>query len=111
MSIQFRLTNRREPLLSLIVISPDSYATVQRTVRALKQQTIRDRLELVFVSPDASTFRPPPARLFHTNNATIRATLMAASAPRRAVSPVVMARRAPARPSVQTSSSTGRRGS
>jgi hypothetical protein len=60
MSIQFRLTNRREPLLSLIVISPDSYATVQRTVRALKQQTIRDRLELVFVSPDASTFRPDP---------------------------------------------------
>ena len=60
MSIQFRLTNRREPRLSLIVISPDAYATVRRTVRCLKQQTIRDRLELVFVAPDASTFKPDP---------------------------------------------------
>lgn len=58
MNNQFTQAPRHEPLLSIIVISPDSYATVRRTVRFLKQQTIRDRLELVFVAPAASTFKP-----------------------------------------------------
>lgn len=47
-----------EPLLSLIVVSPDSYATVRRTVGFVKQQTIRGRLEIVFVAPAAATFEP-----------------------------------------------------
>jgi hypothetical protein len=46
-----------EPLLSVIIISPDSYATVRRTVSFLKRQTIRDRLELVFVAPDPDAFQ------------------------------------------------------
>lgn len=58
MSNQNTQASRTKPLLSAIVISPDSYATVQRTVGFLKQQTIRSRLELVFVAAASDSFKP-----------------------------------------------------
>jgi hypothetical protein len=39
------------PALSVILITPDSFATVRATVKCLARQTVRDRLELVFVGP------------------------------------------------------------
>ena len=60
MNLQSPQARGIEPLLSVIVITPDSYATVRRTVGYLKQQTIRDRMELVFVAPASDTFKPDP---------------------------------------------------
>ena len=39
------------PALSTIVITPDEFATVRRTVAALRQQTVADQIELVIVGP------------------------------------------------------------
>lgn len=39
------------PLLSIILVTPDTYATVRDTVRHLARQTVRDRLELILVGP------------------------------------------------------------
>jgi hypothetical protein len=41
----------REPELSVILITPDSFATIRQTVRSLARQSIRDRIELVILSP------------------------------------------------------------
>jgi len=38
-------------LLSVIILSPDGYATVQALMRCLKKQSLRKELELVFVVP------------------------------------------------------------
>ncbi|MGQ0633376.1 MAG: glycosyltransferase [Planctomycetaceae bacterium] len=37
--------------MSVILITPDSYETIRRTVAALRRQTARDKLELVIVGP------------------------------------------------------------
>ncbi len=39
------------PLLSVILVTPDDYATVRTTVRHLARQTVCDRLELILVAP------------------------------------------------------------
>lgn len=38
-------------MISVIIISPDGYETIQPLLRRLKAQTIRQQLELVFVAP------------------------------------------------------------
>src|SRR5205823_13704696 len=40
-----------QPEMSVILITPDSFETLRRTVGALRRQTVRDRLELVIVGP------------------------------------------------------------
>ena len=45
------MTNIDEPLLSVILVTPDSYATIRTTIRHLLRQRIRDRIELVIVAP------------------------------------------------------------
>jgi hypothetical protein len=42
------------PLMSVIVITPDCYATVRKTLRHLRAQKICGRLEIVLVAPSAS---------------------------------------------------------
>jgi hypothetical protein len=39
------------PLLSVIVVTRDSYATVRQTVRHLRAQSLHDRMEIVLVAP------------------------------------------------------------
>ena len=46
------MTNMDEPLLSVILVTPDSYATIRTTIRYLLRQGIRDRIELVIVAPN-----------------------------------------------------------
>ena len=43
------------PLISVILITPDSYQNLATTIRVLRAQTIRDRIEIVIVAPDSST--------------------------------------------------------
>ena len=39
------------PALSIVVITPDTFETVRTTVRALRAQDLRDRIEVVLVAP------------------------------------------------------------
>ncbi len=40
-----------QPDMSVILITPDSFETLRRTVGALRRQTVRERIELVIVGP------------------------------------------------------------
>ena len=42
------------PLLSVILITPDYYQNLAATIRCLRAQTIRDRIEIVIVAPDSA---------------------------------------------------------
>ena len=49
--------------LAVILITPDRYETIRRTVETLRAQTARDRLELVIVSPSDETLEPDAEQL------------------------------------------------
>jgi len=51
------------PALAVILITPDRYETIRRTVEVLRAQTARDRLELVIVSPSDATLEPDGEQL------------------------------------------------
>jgi len=55
------LRHASAPALSVIVLVPDRFETVERTVRHLTRQTARDRIELVFVSPQPGLAVPEDA--------------------------------------------------
>lgn len=44
---------RRSPEMSVVVVTPDRYETVRKTIRHLRAQKVRDRLEVVLVAPSA----------------------------------------------------------
>jgi glycosyltransferase involved in cell wall biosynthesis len=43
------------PLISVILITPDSYQNLATTIRVLRAQTIRERIEIVIVAADADS--------------------------------------------------------
>jgi glycosyltransferase involved in cell wall biosynthesis len=51
------------PAMSVIVVTPDRYATVERCIRHLRAQTVRDQLELVIVAPSLAALDARPAHL------------------------------------------------
>jgi hypothetical protein len=51
-------TSNPSPELSVILITSDGYEPLRRTIRALGEQTARDRLELLVVCPSREGFRP-----------------------------------------------------
>lgn len=53
--------NCETPVLSVVVVIPDIFETVSRTVRALQAQTIASQLEIVLVVPNAETEVPADA--------------------------------------------------
>ncbi len=44
---------RETPAMSVIVISPDSYSTIRKTIRRLRAQSVSHQLEIVLVVPSA----------------------------------------------------------
>src|SRR3954464_7147938 len=42
------------PDLSVVLITPDSFETVRRTVECVVAQTVRERIELVIIAPTAA---------------------------------------------------------
>jgi glycosyltransferase involved in cell wall biosynthesis len=83
-----------QPEMSVIVITPDNFATIANTVRRLHKQNVRDRLEIVIAAPAKSSLQLQEAALsdFHsfkvievgeiTSTARARAAgVFAASAP------------------------------
>jgi hypothetical protein len=51
------------PALSVILVTPDHFATIRTTVRHLRAQTIGDRLELLIVAPSIAALAAPPGEL------------------------------------------------
>lgn len=45
------MSNRSSPEMSEVIVTPDRYETIRRTVRHLRAQTVRARLEIVIVAP------------------------------------------------------------
>src|SRR5262249_51290554 len=45
---------RIEPALSVVLITPDSFETLRRTVTCLAAQTAREQIELVILAPSAA---------------------------------------------------------
>lgn len=46
---------RSSPEMSVIVVTPDYYETIRKTVAHLRAQSVRDQLELIIVAPSADT--------------------------------------------------------
>ncbi|MBK6393893.1 MAG: hypothetical protein IPF73_03745 [Betaproteobacteria bacterium] len=44
-------TDPGAPRMSVVIVTPDTFATIRRTVECLARQTARDALELVVVAP------------------------------------------------------------
>lgn len=49
-----RVTESFEPVMSVILATPDCYKTIRKTVKHLRAQTVKHQLELVIVAPSAS---------------------------------------------------------
>jgi hypothetical protein len=48
------MSGRNPPEMSVVVVTPDRYETVRKTVRHLKAQNVKDRLEIVLVAPSVA---------------------------------------------------------
>jgi len=61
------MTASYSPEISVVLITPDTYETIRRTVDCLKKQTIKDKLELVIVALSAGDIGAGPEELgdFH----------------------------------------------
>lgn len=45
------------PAMSVILTTPDNYKTIKKTLSHLKEQTVRDALEIIIVSPSRETLK------------------------------------------------------
>jgi glycosyltransferase involved in cell wall biosynthesis len=45
------------PQMSVVIVTPDDYESIRKTIRYLRDQTVRDRLELIIVATSAETFK------------------------------------------------------
>jgi predicted dehydrogenase len=52
-----------QPELSVIVATPDTFATLQKTVRHLQAQTAASKIELLIIAPSFAALQPDPAQL------------------------------------------------
>ena len=52
------ITTNGNPDLSVILITPDSYNTIRKTIRCLRMQDVKDRLEIVIVTPSEEDLYP-----------------------------------------------------
>ncbi|MBV8051775.1 MAG: glycosyltransferase [Acidobacteriaceae bacterium] len=53
--MKFDSNRSTSPLLSVILVTPDCYQNLATTIRTLRAQTIRERIEIVIVAPDSRT--------------------------------------------------------
>src|SRR5512145_855320 len=49
------MTAGRPPEMSVVLVTPDRYETIRTTVKYLRAQTVRERLEIVIVAPSTAT--------------------------------------------------------
>jgi hypothetical protein len=55
------VTSAAEPLLSVVVVTPHGYKTIERTMAHLRAQTIHDRLEVLIAAPSSAELAMPPS--------------------------------------------------
>lgn len=55
--------NAHDADLSVVIVTPDCYETIRKTIRYLRAQTVRDRMELVIVAPSIEKMDPDNAEL------------------------------------------------
>ena len=74
------------PDLSIILVTPDCYETIRKTIHSLREQTVRDRLEIVIVAPSERTLCPVEKELegFHSVRVIEFGEIQTLSAPRAA---------------------------
>jgi hypothetical protein len=53
------MTVSTRPAMSVVLVTPDSYRTIERTTAALRAQSAAERLELVIVAPDLNALDMP----------------------------------------------------
>ncbi len=49
------MNNLDSPEMSVVLVTPDRYSTIRRTIKHLRAQTVRDKLEIVIVAPARDT--------------------------------------------------------
>jgi glycosyltransferase involved in cell wall biosynthesis len=83
------------PQISVIIVTPDCYQTIRRTIGCVRRQTIRDALEVIIVAPSAACLKDGDGELSELNYQVvevgpIRSTAVARAAGiRRASAPIV----------------------
>lgn len=55
------------PQMSVVIITPDTYGTIRRTIECLKEQTVKDKLELVIVALSTGEVEVNPEELGEFN--------------------------------------------
>jgi hypothetical protein len=45
------VSDRNSPQMSVLLVTPDNYQTIRKTIKHLRAQTVKDRLEIVIVAP------------------------------------------------------------
>jgi glycosyltransferase involved in cell wall biosynthesis len=46
------------PDLSVVIMTPDSFETIRKTLEAIRQQTVKNRIELIIVAPENADVNP-----------------------------------------------------
>jgi Glycosyl transferase family 2 len=54
------MTDKGGPTMSVIILTPDSYDTIRKTMNCLRAQTVRDQLEIIVVAPSTSGLNGEP---------------------------------------------------
>jgi hypothetical protein len=57
------MSNRIIPDMSIVVLTPDTYETIRKVMQHLRAQTVRDRLEIIIVTPSADNLGPDESEL------------------------------------------------
>lgn len=47
------MSDSNHPQMSVVLVTPDHYNTIRKTIKHLRAQTVRDKLEIVIVAPSA----------------------------------------------------------
>lgn len=53
------MSDRPSPDMSVVLVTPDRYETIRQTIKHLRAQTVRDRLEVIIVAPSSQTSAEP----------------------------------------------------
>jgi Glycosyl transferase family 2 len=50
------MNDHKLPQMSVLIVTPDDYQSIRKTIRHLNAQTVRDRLEIIIVAPSREGF-------------------------------------------------------
>jgi hypothetical protein len=65
------MTDKGNPKMSVIIVTPDCYETIRKTMKCLHAQTVRDQLEIIIVAPTATGLFEGQTELAGFNNVRV----------------------------------------